>query len=320
METYFDTLKDKGITYREILSFSHKMIGLLGMSMEEFDSLLNALKNKPKMSVLWFHGLECTCCSEALMRSSTPLFSDIISILSLEYDDLISTSCGENLLKHKKKIMDEYKNNYILAVEGSATYFEDGVCCMVGGKPFNEELKEAAKYAKVIIAWGSCASWGCVQAAKPNPTTSVSIDKVITDKPIIKIPGCPPIPEVMAMIIVYMLLKGGIPPLDDKLRPKVFYSTTVHDGCYRKSYFNLNKFAESFDDEGAKKGWCLYKLGCKGPSTKNACSTIGWYNGLSFPVKAGHGCIGCSEESFWEKPMYKEETPIVTQNFDIFGF
>ena len=61
------------------------------------------------------------------------------------------------------------------------------------------------------------------------------------------------------------------------------------------------QFAESFDDEGAKKGWCLYKLGCKGPTTHNACATVKWNNGTSFPIEAGHGCIGCAEPDFWDK-------------------
>ncbi len=322
MESYVDYLGNRGVKYREFISFSTKICGLLGLSPNEIENILEALKQKPRIPVLWFHGLECTCCSESLMRSSSPLFSDIASLISLEYDDLISASWGENLLNHKNKIIKEHKDNYILAVEGSITEFEEGACCMVGGRPFNEELLEAAKHAKFIVAWGSCASFGCVQAAYPNPTKSNSIDKIIKDKPIVKIPGCPPIPEVMAGLIVYVLLKEELPPLDSKLRPKMFYGMTVHDTCYRKSFYNVGKFAEHFDDEGAKLGYCLYKLGCKGPSTYNACSSLGWYNGLSFPVKAGHGCIGCSQEGFWDKDMYKEEAPITSnaQSFDIFNF
>ncbi|GAB6078440.1 hydrogenase small subunit [Hydrogenobaculum acidophilum] len=322
MESYLDYLGKRGVKYREFISFSTKISGLLGLNPNEIDDILKALKQKPRIPVLWFHGLECTCCSESLMRSSSPVFSDIASLISLEYDDLISASCGENLLNYKNKIIKEHKDNYILAVEGSITEFEEGACCMVGGKTFNEELLEAAEYAKFIVAWGSCASFGCVQAAYPNPTKSSSVDKIIKDKPIVKIPGCPPIPEVMAALIVYVLLKEELPPLDSKLRPKMFYGMTIHDACYRKSFYNVGKFAERFDDEGAKLGYCLYKLGCKGPSTYNACSSLGWYNGLSFPIKSGHGCIGCSQEGFWDKAMYKEEAPITStsQNFDIFDF
>ena len=89
--------------------------------------------------------------------------------------------------------MRDYKGQYILAVEGNPPLGQDGMFCFPGGKPFVEKLKHAAKDAKAVIAWGSCASWGCVQAAKPNPTQAVPIHHVIKDKPIIKVPGCPPI-------------------------------------------------------------------------------------------------------------------------------
>ena len=26
-----------------------------------------------------------------------------------------------------------------------------------------------------------------------------------------------------------------------------------------------------------------------------------WNDGTSFPIEAGHGCIGCSEPGFWDK-------------------
>lgn len=50
--------------------------------------------------------------------------------------------------------------------------------CIYYGRPFVETVREYARDAKAVIAWGSCASWGCVQAARPNPTGAVPIDKV----------------------------------------------------------------------------------------------------------------------------------------------
>ena len=119
---------------------------------------------------------------------------------------------------------EKYKGKYILAVEGNPPLNEDGMYCIDGGRPFVEKLKEMAADAKAIIAWGSCASWGCVQAAKPNPTQAAPIDKVITDKPIIKVPGCPPIAEVMTGVVTYILTFGRLPELDRQGRPKMFYS------------------------------------------------------------------------------------------------
>jgi len=33
---------------------------------------------------------------------------------------------------------------------------------------------------------------------------------------------------------------------------------------------------------------------------------MGWNNGVSFPIKSGYPCIGCSENNFWDNgPFYK---------------
>ena len=139
-----------------------------------------------------------------------------------------------------------------------------------------------------------------MQAARPNPTQAVPIDKVIHDKPIIKVPGCPPIPTVMTAVLAQFLTFGTIPDLDKHGRPLAFFGNTIHDRCYRRPFYEQGKFADTFDDEGAKAGWCLYKLGCKGPITYNACATVKWNSGTSFPIESGHPCLGCSEPRFWD--------------------
>ena len=127
---------------------------------------------------------------------------------------------------------------------------------------------------------------------------------MITDKPIIKVPGCPPIAEVMTGVITYMLSFDRFPELDRQGRPKMFYSQRLHDKCYRRPHFDAGQFVERFDDEGARKGYCLYKVGCKGLTTYNACSTVEWNGGLSWPVKSGHGCLGCAEDNFWDRGSF----------------
>ena len=200
----------------------------------------------------------------------------------------------------KKSTMEKYKGEYILCVEGSVPLGDDGNYCVIAGRTAIDILKESAAGAKAIIAWGSCATSGCVQAAKPNPTNAVPISKIITDKPIINVPGCPPIGEVMAGVIVHVIAFGKLPELDSQGRPKAFYSKRVHDSCYRRPYFDAGLFVESFDDENAKKGYCLYKVGCKGPSTYNTCGNMKWNGGISYPIQSGHGCIGCSAPDFWD--------------------
>jgi hypothetical protein len=151
-----------------------------------------------------------------------------------------------------------------------------------------------------------------VQAAKPNPTQATPIHKVITDKPIIKVPGCPPIAEVMTGVITYMLTFDRIPELDRQGRPKMFYSQRIHDKCYRRPHFDAGQFVEP-GTTSARKGYCLYKVGCKGPTTYNACSTVRGTSGTSFPIKSGHGCIGCSEDGFWDKGSFYDRLTDIHQ-------
>jgi hydrogenase small subunit len=304
-ETFYDVLRRQGISRRSFLKFCSLTAASLGLGPEFAPTMAQALETKPRTPVLWLHGLECTCCSEAFIRSSHPLASDVIlSMLSLDYDDTIMAAAGHQAEAIIEEVVTKYKGNYILAVEGNPPLNEDGMYCIIGGKPFVEQLKYAAKDCKAVISWGSCASWGCVQAARPNPTQAVPVHKVIRDKPIIKVPGCPPIPEVMTAVVTYMLTFDRIPELDRQGRPKMFYSQRIHDKCYRRPHFDGGQFVEHWDDEGARKGYCLYKMGCKGPTTYNACSTTRWMGGLSFPIQSGHGCIGCSEDGFWDNGSF----------------
>lgn len=310
-ETYYDMFRRQGISRRSFLQFCSLTAASLGLSKAGAAEIAKAMETKPRQPVIWLHGLECTCCTEAFIRSSHPLVSDVVlSMLSLDYDDTIMAAAGHQAEEQLEETIKKYKGQYILAVEGNPPLADDGIYCIPGGKPFVEKLRHVAKDAKAVISWGSCASWGCVQAAKPNPTQAVPVHKVITDKPVIKVPGCPPIPEVMTAVVTY-LLTYGIPPLDAQGRPKMFYSQRIHDKCYRRPHFDAGQFVEKFDDEGARMGYCLYKVGCKGPTTYNACSTVRWNDGLSFPIQSGHGCIGCSEDNFWDKGSFYEHLPTI---------
>ena len=305
METFYEVMRRQGITRRSFLKYCSLTAAAMGLGPGYAGNIAHAMETKPRTPVLWLHGLECTCCSESFIRSAHPLAKDVVlSMISLDYDDMLMASAGHQAEAILEEVRKKYRGNYILAVEGNPPLNQEGMSCFSGGRPFVEQLKETAADCKAIISWGSCASWGCVQAAKPNPTQATPVHKVITDKPIVKVPGCPPIAEVMTGVITYMLTFDRLPELDRQGRPKMFYSQRIHDKCYRRPHFDAGQFAEEWDDEGARKGYCLYKLGCKGPTTYNACSTVGWNGGVSFPIQSGHGCIGCSEENFWDQGSF----------------
>ncbi|MFQ5568960.1 MAG: hydrogenase small subunit [Rhodothermales bacterium] len=305
--TYWEKMQQRGYSRRDFMKFCSYMAAFIGLEAASIPKVVHAMQTTPRQPVIWFHFQECTCCSESFIRTSHPIVADIIlDNVSLDYTETLQAAAGHQAHEALRATMENHYGNYILCVEGSVPTAADGVYCCIGGRTALDIVTEAAEGAMAVIAWGSCASNGCVQSAKPNPTKATPIHKVLSGKPIIKVPGCPPIGEVMAGVLVHVLTFGRLPQLDGLGRPKAFYAKRVHDSCYRRPYYDAGLFAESFDDENARKGYCLYKLGCRGPVTYNSCGIMRWNNGTSYPIQSGHPCIGCSEEAFWDKgPFYQ---------------
>ncbi len=318
-ETNYEIMRRAGVSRRSFLKFCSLTAASLGLGPAGAADIQHAMENKPRTPVIWLHGLECTCCSESFIRSYHPLVKDIIlSMISLAYDDTLMVAAGQQDHEALEAVIEKENGNYILACEGSPPLGEDGIFCMPAGKTFLSKLLHVAKGAKAVIAWGSCASWGCINTAKPNPTQSVDITKVILDKPIIRVPGCPPIPEVMSGVITYMLTYDRLPPVDAQLRPKMFYGQRIHDKCYRRAHFDAGQFVEKFDDMGAKLGYCLYKVGCRGPVSYSSCSAIRWNEALSWPVESGHPCIACTEADYFDKgSFYAHEANVLPPSWGL---
>ncbi len=305
-KTLYEEIREAGHSRRDFLRFCSMMAAYLGLESTGVSQVVEALETKPRLPVVWFHFQECTCCSESFIRSSHPIVADVIlDKISLDYTETLMAAAGHQAEEALRQTMEKYHGEYVMLVEGSVPMENEAYCC-IGGRSALDIAREAAEGAKAIIAWGNCASAGCIQAAKPNPTGATPIHKIVKGKPVINVQGCPPIGEVMAGVIVHILAFDRLPQLDRLGRPKAFYSRRVHDTCYRRPNFDAGLFVESFDDENARKGYCLYKVGCKGPVTYNSCGVIRWNNGVSYPIQSGHPCIGCSEEGFWDNgPFYQ---------------
>ncbi len=306
-QTVWQRASNRGYSRRDFLQFCGWMAAAAGIPVEALGQVVEALDTKPRLPVVWFHFQECTCCSESFIRSSHPIIADVIlDTISLDYTETLQAAAGHQAEAALHETMQKHKGEYLMLVEGSIPTKADGVYCCIGGRTALDIVTEAAEGAKAIVAWGSCASNGCIQAASPNPTGATPVHKIISGKPIINVPGCPPIAEVMVGTIVHLLAFDRIPQLDGLGRPKAFYSRRVHDTCYRRPNYDAGLFVQSFDDENAKRGFCLYKVGCRGPVTYNSCGVMRWNNGVSFPIQSGHGCIGCSEANFWDNgPFYQ---------------
>jgi len=307
--TIWESMQIKGYSRREFVRFCSFAAMMAGIETSALSSVVQAFESKPRPPIVWLHFQECTCCSESFIRSSHPIVADVLlDSLSLDYTETLQAAAG---YQAEKCLQDTIKNaagKYILLVEGSVPMNDGGVYCTIAGRTAEDILQEAARDAAAVIAWGSCASNGCIQAAKPNPTGATPVHKLI-GKPVVNVPGCPPIADVMTGVVTHLLVFGSLPELDSLGRPKEFYSRRVHDTCYRRPNYDAGLFVESWDDENARKGYCLYKMGCRGPVTYNACSVTKWNGGVSYPIQSGHGCIGCSEAGFWDNGPFYQHLP-----------
>jgi hydrogenase small subunit len=299
-------MKAKGYSRRDFLQLCSYAAALAGIEASQFGSVVRAFETKRRPPVVWLHFQECTCCSESFIRSAHPIVADVVlDVLSLDYTQTLQAAAGTQAEKCLEDTMQKYAGQYILLVEGSVPMKDGGIYCTIAGRTAKEILEEAAEGAAMVIAWGSCASNGCIQAANPNPTGATPIHEILR-RQVINVPGCPPIAEVMLGVVTHSLVFRHPPELDHLGRPKEFYGRRVHDTCYRRAYYDAGLFVQAWDDEHARKGYCLYRMGCRGPVTYNACSVTKWNGAVSYPIQSGHGCIGCSEPNFWDNgPFYR---------------
>ncbi len=306
-ETLGAYLEKRGVSRRDFLAFCAEMTAILGLASVMTPRIAHALAVQKRPSVIWLQLQECTGCVETVLRTADPTIGDLVlDVVSLDYQHTIMAAAGRQAETALADSIAKNKGEYLLVVTGSIPLNDGGIYTMIGGRTAKEILEEAAKGAKAVIAIGACAHWGSVQAARPNPTGAVGVDAIVKDKPVVNIAGCPPIADVVTATIVHYLTFGRMPALDYDRRPLFAYGARIHDQCPKRANFDAGQFVEQFDDEAARKGWCLYHVGCKGPATYSPCPIFMWNTRTSWPIGAGHPCFGCTERHFWDTmtPIY----------------
>jgi len=297
-----------GVTRREFMKFCAGIAATMGLSSAMSIKIAEAATSPQRPPVIWISAQECTGCTESLLRSTHPTLEQLIlETISLDYHETLNAGAGHQAEAAKHASMEANKGKYILVVDGSIPTKDGGIYCKVANKTILQHVEEAAENAAAIIAIGSCASWGGIPASGPNPTGAKAVNEVIKGKPIINIPGCPPNPYNFLATVLYVLTLNALPELDDKGRPKFAYGRLIHENCERRPHFDAGRFAIEFGDEGHRRGWCLYKLGCKGPETYGNCPSIlfGDVGSGSWPVGTGHPCFGCTEQGIgFNKPIH----------------
>lgn len=311
-ETLGEHLKRRGIDRREFLDWCARMAVLMGLGPmmaqgaepSAGKTLAAKIEAVKRPVVIWLQLQECTGCLESTVRSyGTGIGDLVLNLVSLEYVELLMAAAGQQA---EDVLEAASRHDHILLINGSIPRGAGGAYCTIGGESAEAVLRKAATRATHVLAVGACAYYGCVQAARPNPTGAVGVQDILTDRVVINVPGCPPIAEVITACITYILSQGHAPPCDAEGRPLFAYGARIHDNCPRRAYYDAGQFVGQFDDAAARQGYCLYHMGCKGPETFSPCPVLRWNGGTSFPIQAGHPCIGCTEKHFFDRmtPFY----------------
>jgi hydrogenase small subunit len=303
-------LDRNGVSRRAFMKYCTAMASVLAMPPLAGRAMAEQLRAAHRPSVIYLSFQECTGCLESLTRSFAPSIESLIfNVISLDYDDTLMAAAGHQAEEARDQAMKANYGKYLLVVDGSVPTGEGGVYNCAAGRTALDILTDCARGAAAIVCVGTCSSFGGIPFANPNPTGARPVSDIIGDKPIINVSGCPPIPEVITGTLLQYVTLGRVPELDAHRRPTVFFGNTIHDRCYRRPFYDRGQFAKTFDDEGARSGWCLYELGCKGPTTYNACATVKWNDGVSFPIETGHPCLGCAEPNFWDGGSFYSPIP-----------
>ena len=299
-----------GVSRRDFLKFCTAMTAAMGLPLGMADLIAKTVTSPKRPPVIWLHFQECTGCTESLLRATHPTVEHLVlDLISVDYSETLMVAAGHQAEEAMNKSIEANAGKFILVVEGSVPTKDNGIYCMIGGKTALQILDEVAPKAAAIVAIGSCASWGGVQSADPNPTGAKGIHEVLTDKTVINLPGCPASPYNLLSVVLYYLTLNKLPQLDAKGRPNFAYGRLVHENCERRPHFDAGRFVNEYGDYGHRHGWCLYKIGCKGPETHANCpiQLYGDVGANAWPVGTGHPCFGCTEKEVgFTKPVHQQ--------------
>lgn len=302
------TLEARGVSRRKFLKFCSLMTATLALPSRYTHAIAQSLEKSSRPILVWLEFQDCAGNTESMLRVNNPGIADIVlEVLSLEYHETIMAGSGKHAEDALARVVREHEGQFLAIVEGSIPMGDDGVYCTIGGRTALEIAREVLPKAAAVLAVGACAWDGGIPSAGINPTGAVGVEQAVPGiKHLVNLGGCPHNPQNTAAVLTHYLTFNELPALDQYKRPLFAYGNLIHEQCERRAHFDAGRYVEEWGDQGARKGWCLYKMGCKGPEATYNCPVVRWNDATSWPIKAGHGCLGCASPRFWDtrSPFY----------------
>jgi len=318
----------KKLNRRQFLKLCTASAAAAGLSQMWVPAIAEAFKKSVAGDppIIWLQGLACNGCSTSMINTADPGMRELLTeIINISFHLGFIGMAGGDLVDSLRQTSAKHKGKFILVVEGALPKAANGAYNVFGedstGRKITltELLADLGKQAKTVVAVGSCASFGGIAAAEPNPAECMGLEKFIDVKKVLNVPGCPPHPDWIVGTLSHLLL-FGMPEQDMYGRPALFFEGLIHNNCPRRQYFDNSIFAKQFGDEG-----CLLQLGCKGPLAHGDCPTRLWNGVSSWCVGANAPCIGCTDPGFPDltMPFYKKmpqiQGPGITFTADTIG-
>ncbi len=299
------------LTRRRFLELCALMASALCLPPRYADRIARALAENERPPLVWLEFQDCAGNTESLLRATQPTLDDLLlEVLSVEYHETLMVPAGGIAEAMLERVLEDHDGSYFCVVEGAIPTGAGGAYCCINGRTALEIARETCRGALAVLAVGSCAYDGGLPAAEPNPTGATGVAEAVPGLDnLVCLPGCPVNVVNVTATLVHFLTFGDLPLRDETGRPNFAYGDKIHRHCERREHHDAGRFAEAWGDLGHRSGWCLRKLGCRGPQAFHNCPTERWNEGTSWPVAAGHNCIACSEAGFWDKfsPFYEPD-------------
>jgi len=272
--------------------FEKKNITARTLAEEAIETIKN--ETDKRINAIWLEATGCSGNIISFLNGDNPGILYILTqLINLKFNNTLMSGEGEFAFQ---QFLDTLNTEFILLVDGAVSTKDNGFYNIVAnykGKPITalEAVKMAGEKAKYVVAVGTCASYGGISAAKPNPSESKSLHEVL-DREVINLPCCPSHPDWVIGTLAHLIAYGK-PQLDNENRPLLFYGVTIHDTCTRRGFFDKKLFAKKLGDEE-----CMFKLGCRGPVTRTDCPRRKWNGYVNWPIGDNTPCIGCAQKYF----------------------
>jgi hydrogenase small subunit len=311
----YAALLRRGVSRRAFLKWSVAMAAALALPASYAPRIARAVASSSRLPVVWLRGQDCAGDTMQFLQATEPTISQLLlDLLSVDYHETLMAAAGDASEKSLGDALAANPGAYVAIVEGSIPTADDGTWCMIGGVSFRDVVRRVCDGALATIAVGTCAFDGGIPGAAGGPSGAVGVGSVVSKGPVINLPNCPVNVDNLTATIVNYLTFNEWPVMDGTGRPLFAYGGLIHNQCERRAHYEFGEYVLAWGDEGAQKGWCLYKVGCKGPETYANCATQRYADGTSWPIKAGAGCIGCAMPDFWDtmSPFYQRLPPPVS--------